>query len=217
LWALHFPSQNTGYFLDGQTNALKCQSNTNCFAYYSVDYDSTTSIFTIYIDSTTSAQAVSYLWDFGDGTTSILQTPTHIVSIDTAYMVCMKIYTATGDSCKYCHLLGKDHFSNIIRDQGYTINIENPNNIATNIQSNEIKKINILVYPNPTNGVFNVLLNKQLSNAICNIYDITGKLILTKTITSANFQIDLSNENGAMYILEIIGKDNVSRIKLGKK
>lgn len=221
--SLHFPNPDYGYALErcSGTGAvggiLKYNSHVNCFAYYGVSVDSATSAFTLFIDSATYYQAVSYLWDFGDGTTSTLVNPTHVVNIDTVYNVCMKIFTAAGDSCQYCHLLGKDYLSNIIRDQGFTINVENPNNITTDIHSKGLNNCDVLVYPNPANGLFNIKLNNPKPYGICNVFDITGKLVLTKHITNTNFQVDLSNENGSIYILEIIDRNNVSRIKLGKK
>ncbi|MBL0329998.1 MAG: T9SS type A sorting domain-containing protein [Bacteroidetes bacterium] len=215
--SLHFPDVNHGYALEQGGplgNILKYDSNVNCFAYYSVSYDSITNIFTIAVDSTTAAQAVSYFWDFGDSTTSTLPNPTHIIYIDTAYNVCLKIYTATGDSCNYCHLLGKDHFSNIIRNPGYTINCVIPG-ISADIPSETLKLSDLHTYPNPTEGIFYV--RGQFSEAIVKIYDITGREILKKAVTENHFQIDLSDESIGIYILELISKEGVSRMKIGKK
>ena len=220
--SMHFPDKDHGYAMEDITgigmigNILKFDSNVNCFAYYSVSYDSITNIFTVLVDSTSAAQAVSYLWDFGDSTTSTFATPTHVVPNDTAYNVCMKIYLATGDSCQYCHLLGKDNFSNIIRNVGYTINIST-GSPTVGISLATSKPDDILVYPNPANGIFNIRTKGQPDDATVKVLDITGRLVLKKTITETDFQIDLSAESSGIYILELSNKNGVSRIKLGKK
>lgn len=216
--SLSFPNRDRGYALEKCSGPgavggiLKFDVNEDCFAYYGVSVDSATSTFTLFIDSTTSAQAVSYFWDFGDGTTSTLATPSHVVSIDTAYNVCMKIFTATGDSCQYCHLLGKDYLSNIIRDPGYTINVTDSNSIA-GIAS--FKKPRLFVYPNPGEGIFNLKGNSE--EGVVSVYDVTGRMLLRKNVVEEHFSIDLTGENSGIYILEYTTRENVFRVKLVRK
>lgn len=93
----------------------------NCFAYYTTSYDTLLNNFNIDVDSTTKSQAISYLWDFGDGVTSTLENPTHHYSTDGIYNVCLKAYSAFGDSCLYCHEIGKDSLGNIAKNGGFTI------------------------------------------------------------------------------------------------
>lgn len=217
--SLHFPNPNVGYAIEGCSGPgavggiLKYTNGTNCFSYYSVSVDSVNSVFVLTVDSLTSFQATSYLWDFGDGYTSTLPNPSHIVSTDTAYNVCLKIYTTTGDSCNYCHLIGKDHLSNIIRDQGYTINIENPA-VLSNIQGNQDSSI--LLFPNPTSGILNVHLEKNPPKSIINIYDITGRLLIKKGASSNLEQIDLSDRKSGIYFIEIKNEEKSIRLKFIK-
>ena len=56
--------------------------------------------------------ATGFHWDFGDGTTSTQAAPTHLYTIDSLFNVCMKVYVASGDSCEYCHIIGKDNLGN---------------------------------------------------------------------------------------------------------
>ena len=75
--------------------------------------------------------------------------------------------------------------------------------IADNTAINEINN-NISIYPNPSNGVFNITVENSLN---LEVLDITGKLINTRTLngtttlelnTSGVYFLRFSNENGAV-------------------
>ncbi|MFY9310285.1 MAG: PKD domain-containing protein [Bacteroidia bacterium] len=122
-------------------------------AAYTTTYDSLQNEFTILVDSITIANTLNYYWDFGDGTTSHLDTPSHIYTVDSVYYVCMKTYLNLGDSCIYCDSIGKDSFGNIIRDGGFKLNIRNANS-ALGMLQNVFQESNFVVFPNPTIGRF---------------------------------------------------------------
>jgi sugar lactone lactonase YvrE len=67
----------------------------------------------------------------------------------------------------------------------------------------------ILLYPNPSNGVFQLgIRNKQLGMT-CNIeiYNILGEKVYSQIITSSNYQIDLSNQPAGIYLLKLQSED----------
>ena len=69
----------------------------------------------------------------------------------------------------------------------------------------------ILLYPNPVSSYFTVA-NKTNHSFILNIYDVTGRLVLTQT---ANQQkINVSNLNAGIYSYETI--DHQNKITKGK-
>ena len=73
-------------------------------------------------------------------------------------------------------------------------------NVVTGI--NDIKNSNIKIYPNPTNNIINIEgLNKNENNTI-QIFDVQGKLVITKTITEKG-AIDLSELNKGVYVIKI--------------
>jgi hypothetical protein len=73
-------------------------------------------------------------------------------------------------------------------------------NVLTGI--NDIKNSNIKIYPNPTNNIINIEgLNKNENNAI-QIFDVQGKLVITKTITEKG-TLDLSELNKGVYVIKI--------------
>ena len=73
-------------------------------------------------------------------------------------------------------------------------------NVVTGI--NDIKNSNIKIYPNPSNNIINIEgLNKNENNTI-QIFDVQGKLVITKTITEKG-AIDLSELNKGVYVIKI--------------
>lgn len=73
---------------------------------------------------------------------------------------------------------------------------------------------NVVVYPNPSRGIFNISLGDVQPTAI-DVYDLTGKIILTKKdIQTSNFElpIDLTNAATGIYFVKITA-NNQSTVK----
>lgn len=68
-------------------------------------------------------------------------------------------------------------------------------------------------YPNPTTDVFNLSFNSQPESVI--IYDLTGKLVYSKTeAVGEQLKIDVSQWMSGTYLVKIIENGNVSSLKL---
>lgn len=68
---------------------------------------------------------------------------------------------------------------------------------------------NVVVYPNPSRGIFNISLGDVQPTAV-DVYDLTGKIILSKKdIKTANFEppIDLTNAASGVYFVKITAND----------
>ncbi|MCE3278201.1 MAG: C-terminal target protein [Bacteroidetes bacterium] len=220
--SMYFVDENNGYAFEkcqgsGTYGALVKYGTVNnniCFASYSVAVDSATSVFTLTIDPVTVFNTVNYFWDFGNGTTSTLATPNFSSAIDTVLNVCMTAFMATGDSCTYCHLIGIDSLGNIIRNEGFTVNVVD-SDITTNITSAQ-KEDNYLLYPNPTSGELTIVHRADTGSAQLNIFNLLGKTILSTRITG-NHKLDISDVNAGVYIIEITNDLGISRTKLYKR
>lgn len=67
----------------------------------------------------------------------------------------------------------------------------------------------IEIYPNPSNGLFNVTLGNFIPEAIT-VYDLSGKIILTdKNVTISNYSylLNLSNAATGIYFVKIVSDD----------
>ncbi len=58
----------------------------------------------------------------------------------------------------------------------------------------------VKIYPNPTQGKVNVILNEE-GNAQVNVYDLMGKLILEQSTSTVSTVLDLSSLQAGMYVI----------------
>ncbi len=171
-----------------------------CFQ-YTTTFDTTQNAFTLTLDTATTSIANSYNWDFGDGNTSILQNPTHTFTQDTVYNVCLTINMGASDSCKYCHMIGKDYLGNIYRANGFTLKVINQT-LQTDISRIISNENSFTIFPNPTNGDFNLKIN-QFKNVQIKIYNVFGECIYQNICLSHNLQIDLSSQAKGIYFVQL--------------
>ncbi len=74
------------------------------------------------------------------------------------------------------------------------------------LSTNEVNASTIGWFPNPTNGL--VTVNVPQSQGTVRIYDITGKLLSTKEITSAQQQLDYTQLSSGVYMMVIESDKN---------
>jgi len=142
----------------------------------------------------TSTGALSYLWKFGDGTTSTNTSTSHTYPTSGNYAVTLVAY----NDC------GADSVT-----QNITITI---GGIDDNLSGS-----NIMCSPNPNNGSFNLILSQCGSGKInISILTLTGQEVLNKSITidsdNMTLPVNISEFGKGVYYLHLSGKDvNVIR------
>ena len=77
----------------------------------------------------------------------------------------------------------------------------------------------VKVYPNPSNGTFNLKKTGQINLVKAEIYDINGRFIKTVDLSNMNETkaIDLSNAASGLYFMTVVSKETKSVIKLMKQ
>lgn len=177
----------------------------SCYAYYSTNYDSTSNTFLLNVDTNTVSTATGFYWDFGDGATSSLDYPTHVYIQDSTYNVCLTKYSISGDSCAYCHMIGKDSLGIIIRNSGFNLMVVHP--IATN--TSITKSVNeIQIYPNPSKGIFILSANNTKQSTV-EIYNSIGEIIFMSSENNLQFAIDLSKESSGIYYMRLMQENKI--------
>ena len=87
---------------------------------------------------------------------------------------------------------------------------------SSSIDILEISNNPIIIYPNPSKGLFHINLSLiQYNNIALNLFDITGRLVYFDLITNNNnYTIDIKDRSEGIYILnlEIDGKQYQKRI-----
>jgi len=128
-----------------------------------------------------------WAWDFGDGTISGLQNPTHAYATLGAYNVCLTAANAVS-SDTYCDVIDLTSAIN-----NYTI---------TNIQ----------VFPNPTNEFIQIELNTNVADAIIEIINVNGQKVIidaANIISNADgITINVKQLPSANYFVVIKNSEN---------
>ncbi|MCC6722773.1 MAG: PKD domain-containing protein [Bacteroidia bacterium] len=131
--------------------------------------------------STISSGNISeWKWYFGDGDSSTIQNPNHTYPSIGNYIV--KLCVKTDKGCEDCTTkqIGLLKYKNDLKNR-------------------------ISVYPNPTNGIFNISSSVFINKEQIEIYDILGKKI--------NFEI-LSSSTPNMYYIKLNAKNGIYLVKL---
>lgn len=129
--------------------------------------------------STSVNNSLTYSWNFGDGSTSSAQNPSHTYATNGTYTV-----TLIASNCI---------FSDTITQ---TIQIG-----TTSME--ETPEAKFTFYPNPTTDQITIISDIQLLGSIYTIYDYTGKAVLTGTVLSEKSVIDLGNLSNGLYFLSV--------------
>ena len=91
--------------------------------------------------------------------------------------------------------------------------------VLDGVNVEELNTINgINIYPNPSNGIFNITGEfNSSSNIIITVSDITGKVVLNKELNNVsilNQEIDLKNNNKGIYFIKINNDEKVATYKV---
>ncbi len=170
----------------------------NCSDTFSTAYDTVHNNFTLFTKPFPATFVDRFHWDFGDGTTSTLESPSHTYTSDGLYNVCRKIYTISGDSCEYCHVIGKDALGNIVRNSGFTLNTIKQN-VTTDLPKVYLNRQDLKITPNPT--VSQLTIEGLPINAPIEIYNLLGETVYKGTTNSIVHSIDISSLPNGMYFL----------------
>lgn len=81
-------------------------------------------------------------------------------------------------------------------------------NIVSNMAVSDVSKNGIKAYPNPVKDIFNIEAQGKIKTV--EVYDVTGKQLLTKELNEAKSQIDFSRFNAGVYIVTTLLENGTS-------
>ena len=142
--------------------------------------------------STSIANTLNYSWNFGDGNTSSIASPSHTYTSSGTYTI-----TLIASNCIFSHTITK------------TIQVG-----ALSINENAVG--NFKFYPNPTTNQITIKVDNQLLGSVYTIYDTIGKSVLNGKINSELHVIDLGNLSNGVYIIEVASEGNYFKNKFIK-
>ena len=82
---------------------------------------------------------------------------------------------------------------------------------VTVVAVDELSKTNVSVYPNPTNGVFNVITSEQVN---ITIYNMLGEIVLTNVLNGGTHVLSLNSHPKGVYFVNIQQNESVTTYKM---
>ena len=182
---------NPGGGLDCNSDTIELEIQIeSCDVLYTTTYSAADNTFYLVLDSASSAGSASFVWDFGDGSTSGLAFPSHVYAVDGLYSVCVLANYSGGLSCQHCDTIGIDSLGNPvfrIDDDGFAINVV-PFGTIIGVMSVSAADEGFYVYPNPTFG--SVFIKGLDPNEPVSIVDYTGRTIKVVIGNAGQFELD---------------------------
>ncbi len=155
-----------------------------------------------------------------------------VLSVDGAFIICSvdagvqwildgtELVGETNDSLNYVEVGSNgEYWVEITNEFGCAVEsnrIENPIFI-TDVSLNENQAVvDVIIYPNPTNGMITVLSEVDLDQII--LYSLDGKVIFTETnLLSGPNQLDLSDLPAGTYMIQLVKQDQLIVKKIVKQ
>jgi len=136
---------------------------------------------------------LTYIWNWGDGSTSVGSNPSHTYSTPGYYNICVTVSDGNGCSDIYC-----DNSTYIYKtDEIITVNVVDQLPVSISEKENNAIKI----YPNPTSS--SLTIETGQGKGIYQLQDVSGKIILQGSINAARYTLDISTLAKGIYVLTI--------------
>ena len=190
----------------------------SCKASFYVALDSNNK-FNLYLvnNSTGTNRNTQYTWDFGDGTTSNAQYPTHQYTNFGLYTICLTISDSnTNCYSTYCDSVGLDSNGNILKTSGFGITVIDEAMLGVEEPS---MFTGVNVYPNPSSGKFTFAIDsKKGTNMTMQVMNSMGQVVTVNetylTVGSNKTQLDLSSLSDGLYFVNLRAGDEVKSVRL---
>ncbi len=183
----------------------------------------------VYFVNSSLGNNLTYLWDFGDGSTSTEAYPTHTFADDEAtYTVCLTIISGNICEQEYCVEVsgGLDGSGLIVNGIKPVDNLEKSGSfdfVVIPVYSgltgvNEANApIDMTLYPNPSTGIVTVQLDLPASEkGVLNITDITGKIVAQKPVSGTGslntITVNMDKLADGAYLLQYNG-NSISKVQ----
>jgi len=102
-----------------------------------------------------------------------------------------------------------DHSGNVFIGDGGNHRIRKVNISYLGVATTQQTQQNVLVYPNPTKGIINIV---NAANSIVIINDVAGNEIMKTAIANATQSLDISALASGVYLVQVISQNGQSKI-----
>ena len=161
----------------------------------------------------------TFLWSFGDGTSSTDPFPTHNYSGSGPYVLCLTIDDGLGCVSTHCDSVSIDSAGiyspftggNTQRISGFTLNVKDPD---ANGIAEPASLSSLTLWPNPVDAELGFTVNSEFAgNTDLSIHDMTGRVVWqgrqSLLVGRNNLSIGVEGLGAGLYVLRI-GEGNMS-------
>lgn len=92
-----------------------------------------------------------------------------------------------------------------------------PNRVNLSTDSNNISENELIIYPNPTNGIFTIISDSQYETKTYSILNFNGSIVMKGNFKINNQEIDISDLTDGIYFLKTVGENSTEYRKIIKK
>ncbi len=183
---------------------------TTCNALFNVAHDTTSLNPNAYtITDLSYGSNLSYLWDFGDMTTSTVQHPVHNYLGAGPYQLCLTVDNGAGCTSTYCDsLFAVDSLHTHLQPIALTV-VGNPGQGTTvGVGELGIRNEELGIYPNPTSGIFQIS-NFKFQISDLKVMNVLGEVVIShwSLVNNKSVTIDLTGVAKGIYFLKIIDEN----------
>ena len=168
-----------------------------------------------YVYNLSYGATLTYLWDFGDGTTSTSATPSHVYSGTGPYLLCLSIDNGAGCTDMFCDSLISADSLNRSSGTMQIVVYDVPTFYTSTAGITDVIEVgNVTIAPNPFNetAIFTVNSNETYSFELT---DVLGKKVKSKTgILEKQFEISRDGLENGIYFYKIYTSERV--VGIGK-
>lgn len=166
----------------------------------------------------------SFVWDFGDGTTSTEAFPTHVYGASGPYNLCLTMMDDSNCEDTFCEEIEVDQDGILGMGTGFDVRnvltIRVIQELPTGINERASLEATKL-WPNPVVEQFNLTLNSSRSgNLTMTILDLNGREVRTMnaSVIAGNNQLpmDVSGLGSGMYVLRLSNGSNSAAMRFVK-
>lgn len=123
--------------------------------------------------------------------------------------------SSSGGSVAYS--IGQIDYSNVSSaNHNYNEGVQQPYEFYVTTNGIEELDLGISIFPNPSNGEITIALNQDNLNPDIELFDASGKLIFSRTLTQSESKIQLSSYASGIYALRITANAKSQTYKIVK-
>ena len=182
---------------DTVTNTITVGGPSSCYSAFNMQQDSFNLLQWYIYPTITGLAPFTYLWDFGDLTTSTLPNPNHTYAAPGQYTICLTVTDANSCVSYFCDSSSVQRSTASLQMQFATV-INGPTGIV------EQEAFAATIFPSPAGEILNVNFN-QLSVGTIRLTDMTGKIVYEQSFSGKAASIDVSNFSQGIYNFNFSG------------